>query len=236
VSFDYGPGRPVLEEVDFEVGSGETVAIVGPSGVGKTTLLDLCFGFLPPASGRVILGGIPLSELDLEAVLPQVAMVSQQPALFDASLRDNLRWLEPSLDDEAILKVSDRVALTDFITSLPDGLDTEVGDRGVRLSEGQRQRIGLARALLRDPALLILDEVTAALDWESDRLIVEALAERRACGRATLVVSHRLNLAASADKVVVMEHGRIVQQGPHRELIKVEGLYRRLWDLQRGEG
>jgi ATP-binding cassette subfamily B protein len=236
VSFNYGPGRPVLEQVDFTVGSGETVAIVGPSGVGKTTLLDLCFGFLPPASGRVILGGIPLSDLDLDVVLPQIAMVSQQPALFDASLRDNLRWLEPSLDDDAILEAAGRVALSEFIESLPEGLDTEVGDRGVRLSEGQRQRIGLARALLRDPALLVLDEVTAALDWESDRLIVEALGKRRATGRATLVVSHRLNLAAGADKVVVMEGGRVVQQGPHSELIATEGLYRRLWDLQRGEG
>lgn len=234
VSFDYGPGRTVLDSVDFEVSGGETVAVVGPSGVGKTTILDLCFGFLPPGGGRVLLDGIPLAELDLEAVLPQVAMVSQQPALFDASLRDNLRWLEPELDDEAVLAAVERVGLSDFIDSLPEGLETEVGDRGVRLSEGQRQRIGLARALLRDPALLILDEVTAALDWESDRLVVEALDERRRAGRATLVVSHRLSLAAAADKVVVLEEGRVVQQGGHDELIGQEGLYRRLWDLQRG--
>ena len=235
VSFNYGPKRPVLEGLDFEVQAGETVAVVGPSGVGKTTLLDLCFGFLPPNEGRVLLGGVPLADIDLEAVLPQVAMVSQQPSLFDASLRDNLRWLEPSLDDGAILEAAAKVALGDFIDSLPEGLDTEVGDRGVRLSEGQRQRIGLARALLRDPALLVLDEVTAALDWESDRLVVEALAQRRASGRSTLVVSHRLNLAAAADRVVVMEQGRVVQEGPHSELIGEEGLYKRLWALQRGE-
>ncbi len=119
--------------------------------------------------------------------------------------------------------------------SLPEGLDTEVGDRGVRLSEGQRQRIGLARALLRAPALLVLDEVTAALDWESDRLVVEALRKRRDEGRSTLVVSHRLHLAAAADRVVVMEGGRVVQVGRHEELMGVEGLYARLWALQRGE-
>ena len=166
------------------------------------------------------------------AVLPRFALVGQQPALFDASLRDNLRWLEPALGDDEVQVMIDRVGLTGFVASLPEGLDTQLGDRGVRLSEGQRQRIGVARALLREPTLLVLDEVTSALDWESDRLVVEALNARREGGGTTLIVTHRLHLAAAADRVVVLDEGRVVQQGRHDELVRQDGLYRRLWALQ----
>lgn len=236
VSFSYGPGREVLRDVSFVLPAGRTLAVVGPSGVGKTTLIDLLFRFLLPCDGRILLDGVDLRDLDLAAVLPRVAMVGQQPALFDASLRDNLRWLEPATDDEAAMAAALRVGLADFVRSLPDGLDTQVGDRGVRLSEGQKQRIGLARALLRRPVLLVLDEVTSALDWESDRLVLDALAERRTLGGTTLVVSHRLHLAAAADHVIILDGGRIVQAGRHEELLGQDGLYARLWALQRGAG
>jgi len=232
VSFAYGPKRPVLEDVSFDVPAGSTVAVVGPSGVGKTTLVELLFRFVDPQRGRVLLDDMDVRTLDLPVLLPAVAMVGQQPALFTGTLRDNLRWLRPEANDEAVRAAAAEVGLLEFIDTLEDGLDTPLGDRGVRLSEGQRQRIGLARALLRDPVLLVLDEVTSALDWESDRQVVEAVAARRARKRTTFVVTHRLHLAADADHVVVLADGVVAEQGPHDDLVAAGGLYTRLWALQ----
>lgn len=235
VGFAYGPRRVVLDGVSFEVPAGSTTAVVGPSGVGKSTLVDLLFGFLPAARGRVLLDGVPIGDLDPVTTLRRVSMVTQQPALFDASLRDNLRWLEPTVQDERLWTLLEEVGMADFVRDLPEGLDTPLGDRGVRLSAGQRQRIGLARALLREPALLVLDEVTAALDWESDQVVVRTLQERRRQGLTTLVITHRLSLSVDADQVVVLEDSRVAQRGTHRELLEEGGLYARLWLLQRGE-
>jgi len=235
VHFTYGPGREVLHDITFTVPPGTTTAVVGPSGAGKSTLIDLLFRFVEPASGTVSIDDIDLRQLELPTILPAVALVSQEPVLFGGSLRDNLRWLEPDASDSRLRDCLQRVGLDDFEDSLPEGLDTALGDRGIQLSAGQKQRVGLARALVRDPVLLVLDEVTSALDWESDNLVLETLAERRHRQRTTLVVSHRLQLAASADQVLVVENGRIRQQGCHKELIGEPGLYTRLWQLQRSE-
>ena len=236
VHFAYGPERPVLRGLDLVVKPDATTVVVGPSGVGKSTLIDLLFGFQRPQSGAVTLDGVSLADLAPDAWRGSVALVSQEPALFGGSLRDNLRWLQPSAPDDALWSHLQAVGLSEWARSLPQGLDTELGDRAVRLSQGQRQRIGLARALLREPTLLVLDEVTAALDWESDKLVVQAIERRRAAGGTTLVVSHRLSLAAVADTVVVLDDGTVAAEGTHDELLAGGGMYARLWALQTGAG
>jgi ATP-binding cassette subfamily B protein len=233
VRFAY-PARPditILDGVSFAVKPGERVAIVGPSGAGKSTLFHLLLRFYDPAGGTISVDGVPLTDADPEAVRRRIALVPQDVAIFGASIADNIRFGRPGANDADVARAADLAQATEFIRRLPTGLDTEVGERGITLSGGQRQRIAIARAILRDAPLLLLDEATSALDAESETLVQAAL-ETLMRERTTLVIAHRLATVLSCDRILVMEHGRIVEEGAHAELVAKGGLYARLARLQ----
>jgi ATP-binding cassette subfamily B protein len=233
VTFRY-PARPevaALQDFSLSVEPGETVAIVGPSGAGKSTLFLLAERFYDPQSGRIKIDGVPLTSADPAEIRQRIALVPQEGVLFAASARDNLRYGNWEADDEAIWKAAQAANAEAFLRDLPQGLDTFLGEDGARLSGGQRQRIAIARALLRDAPILLLDEATSALDAESEQLVQQAL-ERLMESRTTLVIAHRLATVRRADRIVVMDGGRIVEQGTHDALIVQEGLYARLARLQ----
>lgn len=233
VTFRY-PTRPevsALADFSLTIEPGETVAIVGPSGAGKSTLFQLAERFYDPQTGAVKLDGVPLTAVDPAAVRRNMALVPQEGILFAASARDNLRYGNWDASDEAIWQAAEAANAADFLRGLPEGLDTQLGERGARLSGGQRQRMAIARALLRDAPILLLDEATSALDAESERLVQQAL-DRLMASRTTLVISHRLATVRGADRIVVMDGGRIVEQGKHDALSRAGGLYSRLAALQ----
>lgn len=233
VTFRY-PSRPewaALADFSLNVEPGETVAVVGPSGAGKSTLFQLIERFHDPQAGRVKLDGVPLTAADPADIRRRIALVPQEGVLFAASARDNLRYGNWNADDEAIWTAARAANAESFLRELPQGLDTFLGEDGGRLSGGQRQRIAIARALLREAPILLLDEATSALDAESERLVQDAL-ERLMQTRTTLVIAHRLSTVRQADRIVVMDKGRIVEQGPHDALIRAGGLYARLASLQ----
>ncbi len=233
VTFRY-PTRPevsALADFSLTVEPGETVAIVGPSGAGKSTLFQLAERFYDPQAGAVKLDGVPLTAVDPAAIRRNMALVPQEGILFAATARDNLRYGNWQASDEAIWQAAEAANAADFLRELPEGLDTYLGERGARLSGGQRQRMAIARALLRDAPILLLDEATSALDAESERLVQQAL-DRLMASRTTLVIAHRLATVRGADRIVVMDGGRIVEQGKHEALSRAGGLYARLAALQ----
>ncbi|GGD60511.1 ATP-binding cassette domain-containing protein [Erythrobacter arachoides] len=233
VTFSY-PTRPedrAIEDFTLTIEPGETVAIVGPSGAGKSTVFQLAERFYDPQSGTIKLDGVPLTQADPAAIRRRMALVPQEGILFAASARDNLRYGAWDASEEAIWEAARAANAETFLRSLPDGLDTFLGEGGARLSGGQRQRVAIARALLRDAPILLLDEATSALDAESERLVQDAL-ERLMANRTTLVIAHRLATVRAADRIVVMEGGRIVEIGDHAGLSADGGLYARLATLQ----
>ena len=231
VWFAYTEGAPVLRHLDLEVAAGERVCVVGPTGAGKSTLLALLLRFYDPEAGAVELDGVDLRRLELASLRRQIALVPQDPWMLDGTIADNLAFGRPGATPEALEAAARAAFLDDVVSRLPDGWNTQVGEGGVRLSGGQRRRVALARAILRDASVLLLDEPTSGLDAASEQAVLDAL-DRAAEGRTVLVVSHRLGLAARADRVVVLDGGRVVEQGPPAELLAAGGVYARLWALQ----
>ncbi len=230
VTFSYGD-EPVLTEFNLHANPGEVIALVGPSGAGKSTVAGLMARFYDPQTGSVKIDGYDVRDISLQSLKKNLAFVDQETFLFSGSVRDNIRYGKQDASEESIAGAAEQAYATDFINKLPQGYDTSIGDRGVRLSGGQRQRLCVARALLKDAPVLILDEATSALDTESEAMVQKALGNLMK-NRTTLVIAHRLSTIMHADRIVVMDQGRVVQVGNHQELLTQGGLYRNLYDMQ----
>jgi subfamily B ATP-binding cassette protein MsbA len=231
VSFQYNPGETVLKDINFEVKAGQIVAFVGPSGAGKSTLLDLVPRFYDPTSGRIKLDGIDIKDIDVESLRGLLGIVTQETILFYDTVFNNIAYGMENVPESKVISAAKIANAYDFITGLPQGYQTYIGTRGFRLSGGERQRLAIARAVLRDPKILIFDEATSSLDTESEVLVQEAI-DRLMQDRTTLVIAHRLSTVQHADKIMVLDKGEITQQGKHSELLEEKGLYQKLYNLQ----
>ncbi|MGO4524125.1 ABC transporter ATP-binding protein [Microvirga sp. 2MCAF35] len=231
VQFGYASERPILKGLDLTIRAGETIAFVGPSGAGKTTICSLLPRFYEVDSGSIVIDGIDIRDMTLRSLRGQIGIVQQDVFLFAGTIRENIAYGRLEASDAEILEAARRARLDEVIASLPAGLDTVIGERGVKLSGGQKQRLAIARIFLKNPPILILDEATSALDTETERAIQQALAELSQ-GRTTLVIAHRLATIVNADRIAVIDHGIIAEQGSHKELLARDGIYRRLSEAQ----
>jgi ATP-binding cassette subfamily B protein len=234
VNFGYVDGFPVLRSLDLRLPAGETTAIVGATGAGKTTIIKLLLRFYDPTSGTIVLDGHPIETLALGDLRRSIGLVSQDVFLFHGSVRDNISYARPDASLEEVVAAATVAEAHDFIEQLPGGYDTIVGERGQKLSGGQRQRLSIARAVLTDPPILVLDEATSSVDNETEAAIQRSL-ERISVDRTTIVIAHRLSTIRHADRIYVLDGGRVAEQGTHIDLIAFDGLYASLWKVQTGE-
>jgi len=231
VSFAYTPGEPVLHNLSLKIAQGEVIALVGPSGGGKSSLASLLPRFHDVSSGAVLIDGHDLRNLSLHSLRSQIAIVTQQTILFNDSVRSNIAYGSPNCREEDIRQAAAAAFALEFIEDFPDGFDTLIGEAGVRLSGGQQQRISIARAILKNAPILILDEATSALDTESERKVQQAL-DNLMKNRTTLVIAHRLSTIKNANRIVVMQEGRLVEEGSHEQLLALGGIYKGLHSMQ----
>ena len=234
VSFAYDPDLPVLRDITFDVKPGEMVGIVGPTGSGKSTAMSLIPRFRDRDAGRISIDGVDICDFKLHGLRTQIGFVLQDTVLLRGTVAENIAFGRPNAIAEQIGRAAERANADEFIRRMPDGYDSMIGDRGATLSGGQRQRIGIARALIRDNPILILDEPTAALDAESEELVIDAL-ERLMKGRTVITIAHRLSTLRDADKIVVIKDGVVIENGPHQELLALDGVYAGLHRLQFGD-
>jgi len=233
VNFEYEPGKPVLRGVSLDALPGSSTALVGSSGSGKSTLISLVAAFAKPVAGRITVDGKDLSTARLDSYRSQLGVVLQDNFLFDGTIKDNILFGKPGATDEDVLEAVRIARVDEFVAQFEKGLDTIIGERGVKLSGGQRQRVAIARAILADPRILILDEATSSLDSESEALIQEGLAALMQ-GRTTFVIAHRLSTIRGADQILVLEHGQVIERGTHAELLGHQGRYYELYTRQAG--